>query len=187
MSQSIRLFLLGLTILSPAFSLGLLPSSYQGMIRRPSLAVPYATAGLLYLMIFPLLAWLTRNLLPFGLPRQILTLPLMVATLWLVKGFLWLALARFPSYRAFLSIGFNGCLALGSAMVLSQTTGPAFAETAVAALGMATGYWLMTAALSYLRERIDPRMPRFLAGWPLMLLLCSSLWLAIQAVGVDLP
>jgi hypothetical protein len=187
MSQYIRFFLLGLTVLSPAFSLGLLPSSYQGMTRRPSLAVPYATAGLLYIILFPLLVLLPRHLLPLGLHRQDLALPMMVAAFWLVQGSLGLALARFPSTRASLSIGFSGCLALGSAMVLAQSTGVGLAENAAAALGMAAGYWLMTAALSYLRERIDPRMPRFLAGWPVLLLLCSSLWLAMQALGVDLP
>lgn len=187
MSQYIRFFLMGLTVLSPAFSLGLLPSSYQGMSKRPSLAVPYATAGLLYLLVFPLLVWLLRHLLPSGLLRQGMALPMMVAAFWMVQGLLWLALARFPSTRASLSFGFSGCLALGSAMVITQSTGPGLAEIAAAALGMAMGYWLLTAALSYIRERIDPRMPKFLAGWPVLLLLCSSLWLALQAVGVDLP
>lgn len=187
MSQFIRFFLLGLTVLSPAFSLGLLPSSYQGMTRRPSLAAPYATAGLLYILLFPLLVWLARHLLPLDIDRQGLALPLLVAGFWLVQGFLVLALSRFPSYRASLSIGFNGCLALGSTLVLAEAAGADFVETAGASLGMAAGYWLMTTALSYLRERIDPRMPRFLSGWPVLLLLCSSLWLALQAMGANLP
>lgn len=186
MSQLIHYFLYGLTVLSPVFSVGIIPSSFQGMTRKPSLAVTYALAGFLYIMILPLLGWTIYKILPPDF-HLIISLPLMIAILWAVRILLGLVLQWTPRTKVALNTGYNGCLALGSGILLAGAPGYRWDTILATACGMAIGYWFVTVALSYIRERIERLTPRALRGWPILLLLCSSLWLAIQALGIDLP
>jgi Na+-translocating ferredoxin:NAD+ oxidoreductase RnfA subunit len=187
MSPIFLSFLTGFSVLSPAISLGILPASYHGMTRHPSLAVPYATAGSLYILFYSLLGWASWHFLLPVLPLKFLDLPLLIAAFWIVSWLIGLALKKAPEIQAALPIQLAGCLVLGSCLILIDHATGGFPETAALAAGMSAGYWFATIVLSMIRERLSPQLPFALRGWPSLLILCSLLWLAAQSVGVSLP
>lgn len=187
MGHLILPFLAGATVLSPVMALGLVPSSYQGMTRRPGLAAPYAVTGSIYLLLFPLVGWTAWRCLLSPLGLTDFGLPLLILTFWAVRGLLGIALAWFPAIGAGLPLQLNGCLALGSCLVVIEASPSGLGQAAATSAGMAAGYLVSTLALSMIRERMTRRIPAFLRGWPSLLVLCSLFWLAVKAAGVPLP
>lgn len=187
MSHLLLPFLAGATILSPVAALGLVPSSYLGMTRRPGLAAPYAASGSIYVLLFSLAGWASWRYVVTPLGLTDLGLPLLLLCFWAIRGLLGMSLARFPAIGDGLPLQLNGCLALGSCLVVIEASPSGPAQAAATSAGMAAGYLASTLALSMIRERMTHRIPAFLRGWPSLLALCALFWLAVKAAGVPLP
>ncbi len=187
MTHLLGSFIAGLTVLSPVIAMGIVPSSYQGMTRRPGLAAPYAAAGALYLAFFSLPGWMAWRFILPSLQLDFLGLPMLIAVFWAVSFLLSLLLGRAPSVRAGLATQLNGTLAVGGCLILIESSPSGIGYAAATSIGMAAGYFIGTLVLSFVRERMTSGIPSYLRGWPALLILCSVLWLAVQAVGMPLP
>jgi Na+-translocating ferredoxin:NAD+ oxidoreductase RnfA subunit len=188
MNPELAAFLAGLTALSPVVSLGIIPSSYQGMTRRPWLAAPYAAAGSLMILPLTILGWTAHRLVLPRLGLEILGLPALIMIYWGLQYLFGTALRDARPVRAGLPLNLNGGLALGCCLAVIELVPHGLVRVAVTAAGMSAGHLVATLALSHLREGIDSgRMSPLLRGWPVVLGLCSLMWLAARGIGSLLP
>ncbi len=172
-------FLKGLLNYSPLLSLGLATVSLEGLAGKPKTALPWAVIAALMFWLLATSGWaLCRWLLPshYGF----LHLPLLVVLYWLWQRLLRLFIKN--ESAGYLSLLLNGCLIIGGCLFLIglKPLSPMAALTTSA--GMAWGIFISLALIAYSHQKISVHLPAYLQGWPLMLLLCSLYWLAVQGL-----
>jgi len=175
--------LAGLIAFSPIIGQGLIPSSYEGMTRRPLTMFPYSAAGAMMVLIFSSGGWLVDRHLIQPLHLHILALTIWLLMLWLLGTGLRLLLNASGLVLPQLAYFSTSCLALGCGLVVMARVRTGFAEAALASLGMALGFLVTNVLIAYIRERIEtPRTPKAIRGWPMLLIICSVLWLALSGI-----
>lgn len=187
MNQILSSFLLGLAGLGPVISLGLLPSSYQAMCRRPTQAMSYALAAGIQIPLLAALAWLIEGRLVPASIIPVLRPPLLIIILWALQAALGFILRQSP-VGGQISFFNQGCLALGAVLSLSLQPQNGLSEVMATALGWSLGFMLSTMALSFILRKIDEKENSpLLSGWPIFLLLLSCFWLAAKGLVSLLP
>lgn len=188
MSQLFAAFLAGLISLNPVISLGLIPSSYQGMTRRPRVAATYALSGSLMILSLSVAGWAALRLALPGLGLKTFGLPVLILIYWSLQYVFGLAFRGSPGLKAGLPLNLNGCLAMGCCLFLVEHVPQGMARAAASAAGMSAGHLVLSLAVAYIRERIDAgRMKRLFGGWPVLLVICSLIWLAAGGLGSLMP